>query len=156
MVPRKIITASLSGSLYPVLLGLIVPDIFGEGIDSLSDYFVSAISIVPIYMMYSFPAILVYGVLTSILSDKAGGFIAARTGEKKAEFIVSAALHSVFGLVLLWFSLGAAVLFFITDRILKRFDKSYGWHHAFKSLAIPVLTWLLFMGFVWVWDLYFK
>ena len=156
MLPRKIVTASIAGTLYTLILSLIIPDIFGEGIDSVSEYFYSAISIAPIYMMYSFPAILIYGVITSMLSDKAGEFIAVRTMEKKAEFIVPAALHVVFGLVLGWLSLGAAVLFFIIDRFLKKLEKTYGWQNAFKSLALPITSWLFFMGVVWARDLFFR
>lgn len=156
MLPRKVVTASIAGTLYTIILSLVIPDIFGERIDSVSEYFYSAISIAPIYMMYSLPAILIYGVITSMFSDKAGEFIAVKSLEKKAEFIVSAALHVVFGLVLGWFSLGAAVLFFIIDRILKNFEKTYGWQYAFKSLALPLLSWLFFMGIVWTRDLFFR
>lgn len=104
-------------------------------------------------MMYSFPAILIYGVITSMISDKIGDFIAIKTQEKKAELIVSGVLHMVFGLILFWLSLGAAMLFFITDRIMRRRNQPYKWSETIKSLAIPVLTWLIFMGIVWVNDM---
>jgi succinate dehydrogenase/fumarate reductase cytochrome b subunit len=105
-------------------------------------------------MIYSFPAILIYGVFTSIISDKVGEFIASKVKEKKVEHIVSGILHIIFGLILFWVSLGASILFFITDRILGSRNKQYKWLEAFKSLAIPVLTWLIFMGIVWSNDIF--
>jgi hypothetical protein len=46
-----------------------------------------------------------------------GNLISFKAQEKSAELIVSGMLHIVFGLILLWVSLGAAIIFFITDRI---------------------------------------
>ncbi|MEK3886328.1 hypothetical protein [Bacillus sp. FSL K6-3431] len=100
-------------------------------------------------MMYSFPVILVYGVTTSIISDKVGEFISIKSNVKVAEVVVSGALHVVFGLILFWVSLGASILFFITDRVLKRGNKNYTWLDSIKSFFIPVLAWLVFMGIIW-------
>jgi hypothetical protein len=103
--------------------------------------------------MYSFPAILIYGVLTSVISDKVGEFISIKSENKNAELIISGALHMVFGLILLLFSLGAAFLYFITDRILKRRNKKIKWYGALISLSIPCLTWIVTMGTVWIKEL---
>lgn len=104
-------------------------------------------------MMYSFPAILIYGVITSVISDKVGEFISTKSENKNAELIISGALHMIFGLILLWYSLMAAVLYFITDRILKRRDKVIIWYDALISLSIPFLTWIGTMGTVWIKEL---
>ncbi|NRG46067.1 hypothetical protein HRF87_15060 [Bacillus sp. CRN 9] len=95
---------------------------------------------------------MIYGTLTSIISDKIGEFISIKVKETKAEIFVSGALHIAFGLVLFWISIGASLLFFITDRLLKSRNKKYEWLEAMKSLAIPVLTWLILMGIVWGYD----
>lgn len=145
ILARKIISASVSGALFAILFGLIYSDPFG------ATEFVSS---VPIYMLYSFPAILFYGVITSIISDKIGEFLSIKSGNAKAEIIVSGALHIVFGLVLLWISLGASILFFMTDRVLRRRNKTYTWLEAIKSLAIPLLVWLIFMGIIWGRDIF--
>ena len=150
ILPRKIITASISGSLFAIILGLVAPDPFGEEyLSSIQGYLFSASSVVPIYMMYSFPVILIYGVTMSIISDKAGEFISFKLGKNKIELIVSGVLHIIFGLILFWFSLVASLLFFITDRIMKSRNKKYEMKEAIKSLLIPVFVYLIFMGIVW-------
>jgi len=149
ILQRKVIAASVSGSVYNVLLALIWPDPWVKNFESIQSYLFSAMTSIPIYMIYSIPAIFVYGILTSVLSDKIGGLVSVLLRVNRAEFIVSAALHIVFGLILLWFSLGAALLFFITDRILLVLDKEYDWASSLKSLAIPIATWLLFLAVIW-------
>lgn len=47
----------------------------------------------------------------------------------------------------------AAVLYFITDRILKRRDKVIKWYEALISLSIPFLTWNVTMATVWIKEL---
>ena len=73
MISRKIITASVSGSLFAVLLGLINP--FGGTITSFKHYLLTFVLATPVYLMYSFPFIIVYGVLASIISDKLSRWI---------------------------------------------------------------------------------
>ncbi|MFS0591544.1 hypothetical protein AB1L05_08080 [Cytobacillus horneckiae] len=152
ILSRKIISASISGTLFTVLLGFIWTNPFGDNITSIQNYLFSVISVTPIYMMYSMPVIMIYGILTSIISDKIGEFISIKAKETNAEIFVSGALHIVFGLVLFWISIGASLLFFITDRLLKSRNKKYEWLEAIKSLAIPLLTWLILMGIVWGYD----
>lgn len=100
--------------------------------------------------MYSFPFIIVYGVLASIISDKLSRWISAKLGAEKFEIMISAVLHLVFGLILRWYSLGASLLFFITDRLLKKNNREYKLKQAMKSLAIPFAVWLIFIGMVWI------
>ncbi|MFS0639241.1 hypothetical protein AB1K84_25545 [Mesobacillus foraminis] len=153
ILTRKIIAASISSTVFAIFLGFVLPNPFGDGnISSFPNYLLSSVTIIPVYMVYSFPAIMIYGVVTSIISDKVGEFISVKAQEKKAELIVSGALHIVFGLILFWFSLGASILFFITDRIMKIRNNKYKWMDSIKSLAIPLLTWLICMGFVWWTD----
>jgi hypothetical protein len=78
IISRKIVTASISGSLYAMLLGMINPNPFGETISSMGDYLFSTVTTTPVYLLYSFPVILIYGGLTSILSDTIGQFIPKR------------------------------------------------------------------------------
>ncbi len=144
ILPRKIVAASLSGSIFAIIFGLIFLSL-GEG--NSQTYLVSAITSIPFYMMYSFPVILVYGVSTSMISDKLGEIISKQN--QKTEWMVSAILHILFGLILRWVSLGVAVLFFITDRFLRRRKPFYTWGEALKSLCIPIGIWLGCMGLVW-------
>ncbi|ANC77282.1 hypothetical protein ABE65_010900 [Fictibacillus phosphorivorans] len=151
---RKLVAASISGTIYAIILGFSIPNPFeDESFDSVLNYVYASIGMIPVYMMYSFPAIVTYGVLTSALSEKVGEFISIKSGNSNAELIISLALHMIFGLILLLFSLGAAVLYFVTDRILKRRNRNIKWYDALTSLSIPVLTWFVTMGTVWIMEL---
>lgn len=145
ILPRKIISASISGTLLAIIIAIIASSPFVLS----SGYIFDVVSSIPIYMIYIFPAVFIYGIPTSIVSDKIGEFVANKSDEKKAGFIVSSTLHVIFGLILLWFSLGASILFFITDRVIRKRNKSYGWIHAIYSLVIALMIWLIFMGIVW-------
>jgi uncharacterized membrane protein HdeD (DUF308 family) len=154
ILQRKLVAASLSGTIYAIILGFSMPNPFGdESFNSVLSYVFASIGIIPVYMMYSFPAILIYGVITSVISDKVGEFISTKSENKNAELIISGALHMIFGLILLWYSLMAAVLYFITDRILKKRNKEIKWYDALISLSIPFLTWIGTMGTVWIKEL---
>ncbi|WP_010676697.1 hypothetical protein [Bacillus timonensis] len=153
IVPRKIISASISGALFAVLLGLFVPSPFGNEINSIKDYLWRFTTSVPFYLIYSFPVIFVYGTITSILSDFLSRLI-SRNKMNKFKPTISAVFHLLFGSILKWVSLSAAILYFVTDRyLLKRKDR-YKWIHAFKSLAIPLLIWIVFMGIIWIVDFF--
>lgn len=132
------------------MLGLIIVDPFGGEVNSAGEYFQGVLISIPFYLMYSFPVILVYGTVTSIISDCIALFISNHTS-RKLEFYISLLLHLLFGLILLGFSLAAAVLFFVTDNVLKR-KQIGGWRYALKSLGLPVLIWIVFMGGVYVMD----
>ncbi|WP_153125640.1 hypothetical protein [Peribacillus tepidiphilus] len=150
ILSRKIISASISGSLFAILLGIIQANPFGETITSIPNYLFSVVSITPLYLMYSFPVILIYGVLTSIVSDKVSKFVSTKIKNDKYEIMISGILHVVFGLVLLFYSLGASILFFMTDRVLQNNHKDYKLLQAIRSLAIPLAVWLIFMGIVYI------
>lgn len=143
ILSRKIVAASISGSIFAIIFGFVFNSL-GEGNSQAN--LVSTITSIPFYMMYSFPVILVYGVSTSMISDRIGEFFSKQ--DKMTEWMVSAILHILFGLILKWVSLFAAVLFFITDRTLRR-KPHYRWGEALKSLCIPIGIWLVCMGLVW-------
>ncbi|WP_042355648.1 hypothetical protein [Bacillus rubiinfantis] len=148
IISRKIISASISGSLFAILLGIIVPNPFGDTVTSIHNYLLAVVLAIPVYLLYSFPVILIYGVLTSIISDKVSQIIASKLGNEKYEIVFSGILHVIFGLILLVHSLGASMFFFITDRLLQKKNKDYQLLQAVSSLAIPLAVWLIFMGIV--------
>ena len=153
VLPRKLLTASIAGSLFAILLGLLAPGSFGNEINSIKEYIWAFTLTVPFYLMYSFPVILVYGTVTSIISDFLSGFMTKKS-KIQLEPYLSAVLHILFGLVLQWVSLGAAILFFVTDRILRKKKNQYKWSQALKGLFIPLLVWILFMGIIWIVDFF--
>jgi len=100
--------------------------------------------------MYSFPAIITYGLMASVASDTISQRLSAIIKSEPSEPLISGSLHIIFGIILLWYSVGASVLFFVTDRVLQKKRKDYEFLQAVKSLAIPLAVWLLFMGIVWL------
>ncbi|MFT8322052.1 MAG: hypothetical protein ABF649_14215 [Bacillus sp. (in: firmicutes)] len=88
-------------------------------------------------MLYTIPAIFTYGIITSIISDKIGEFLARKTDNRMVGIIISGLLHLTFGFVLFFLSLGAALLFFITDRILLSRKKDYKWSQTGFAFCLP-------------------
>lgn len=158
MMYRKIIAASISGPIFAILFGLFIPDPTSLPDNSIWQYLSSVIITIPAYLMYSFLFILIYGGMTSLLSE----IISRRiTKHQKAEFIVSGVLHLAFGSVFFLIfnpyagilSLVAALLFFVTDRYLQNKRASYRLTQALMSLEIPIGVWILFMGIVYLQSL---
>jgi len=158
MIYRKIIAASVSGAIFAILFGLFVPGPTSLPDNSIGQYLSSVLISIPAYLMYSFPFILIYGGITSLLSE----IISRRiTNHQKAEFVVSGVLHLAFGagfFLLLnpyagILSVIAALLFFVTDRYLQNKRASYRLTQALMSLEIPIGVWILFMGIVYLQNL---
>lgn len=158
MFYRKVIAASLSGSIFAILFGLFVPYPNSPTSNLIWQYISSVLISIPVYLMYSFPFILIYGGITSLLSE----IISRRmTKNQKAEFVVSGALHLAFGSVFFLIfnpyagtlSLAAAFLFFVTDCYLQNKRASYRLTQALMSLEIPIGVWILFMGLVYLQSL---
>ncbi len=150
MLPRKVITASISSALFAILLGFVFPNPFQEQVVAEQNYFYSASTIINIYLMYSFPVILFFGILTSIASDRLAVYMLKKKANKKNELIVSGVFHVAFGLVLLPYSLGASILFFITDKLLQKRHVTFHSLQAVISLLIPLTVWLISLGIVWI------
>jgi len=146
VLPRKFIAASISCSLFGIVLACLNPNPFGTSTEA---WYIELFSgIVPIYMMYSFPVIATYGVTTSFLSDYVSMVLLSQRS-RILEWIVSGCLHIVFGFILVWISLISAVLFFLTDWLLRIRRTPYLWYHAILSVLIPLAVWLGFMSIVW-------
>ena len=151
MLPRKIISASISGTLFAILLGFVMPHPFGEQeIVAEQNYFYSASTIISFYLIFSFPVILSYGVITSFISDKIAVDLSKKNKNKNIEVIVSGVLHIVFGLVLLPYSIGASVLFFVTDKLLQKRNITFHSLQALQSLLIPLTIWFISLVIVWI------
>lgn len=134
------------------MLGLFIRDPFDMGISSIGEYIEGFLVGVPGYLMYSFPVILLYGTITSTISEYLARFISDHT-KKGLDFYFSFALHVLFGLVLLWFSLLASILYFVTDYILIK-KNIYNWKNALVSLGIPILVMFIFMGSISIADVF--
>ncbi|WP_052738058.1 hypothetical protein [Bacillus sp. SA1-12] len=137
---RKVITASITGPLFTIILCIIEPNVLGGGAEY-NKVGNTAIETIPFYLMLFFPVILIYGTLTSFISDIISeGF----TKTNKSFQIVSAILHLIFGAVYWTLSLTAASIFFIIDRLLLQRKNVYRWKEAIYSLILPLLVFIIF------------
>lgn len=152
ILSRKIVSASISSSIFAILLGLFIPDPFDMGISSVGEYIQDLLVVVPGYLIYSFPVILLYGTIASTISEYLARSISNHT-KKGLEFYLSFVIHILFGLVLLWYSLLASILYFVTDYILMK-KNIYKWKNALVSLWIPFLVLIIFMGSISIVDIF--
>ncbi|MEK3805979.1 hypothetical protein [Metabacillus sp. SLBN-84] len=147
MISRKIISASISSTLYAILLS-----IFFYRFGSNGSIFYSVISSLSIYMIYVVPAIFFYGIITSILSDKIGELSKRYSNLKYISLLISSIFHFLFGLILGWISLLAAGIFLITDQLLLKKKPYYTVKEAIISLVILVSVFILFWGTIYYSD----
>lgn len=145
----KIVTAAITTPVFSFLLGFLMSNPFGERATYWQGYLTDIIQITPIYMLYSFPVILVYGGLTSLLSDFLATNMAAYT-VKRMELLYAALFHLGFGLILLKISLLAAFVYFMVDRFIVANNTPFTTRKMSISLLILIGSWLLFMTFIWI------
>lgn len=137
MLQRKIVSASITGALFAILLGFIMPYPFGEQVVE-QNYLYSATTAINGYLMYSFPVILLYGTFASFVSDKVAVYLMNKSENKKIEMFICGVLHIIFGLVFLPYSLVASIMFFVIDQLLQKRKTSFHSLQALKSLLIPL------------------
>lgn len=149
---RKIIAASLAGTAFAILFGLLAPDPFGEFPATLGGFLNAFTLTVPVYLEYSFPVILLFGVPASLLADVFAARLSQRFRKPGLEPMISGVLHAALGLVAFGYGVAAALLGFFADRML-RSKPAPGWPGTLKSLAVPVFVWLIFMFIVYLKEL---
>ncbi|WP_215113269.1 hypothetical protein [Exiguobacterium sp. s63] len=145
MVKRKIIAASWTVPIYALLLSIVEFSqqtlVETSFLESVSGFLL----LCTVYMAYSFPIIFTYGVVTSWFSD----WVAKRFNSERVQLFISFVLHILFGLILSWLSLLAAVLFFLIDRrLMNQIDVTK--RVVIKNLFIPIGCWLVAMGSVYL------
>ena len=138
---RKVITASIISSLLAITVGFWYS--ITEPFTSVRDFILNTFMIMPVYILFGLPIILVYGVLSSFLSDKLSRSISTKLNNSRFETALSLLFHIIFGLVLGWQIAVVALIFFITDQILQNRRKSYRSTHAIISLGMPLITWFV-------------
>lgn len=145
MWARKIIAASFTAPIYAFLFAcwVVIPQYPDSG--GVSDTVKALLMLTATYLAVSFPVIVTYGVLTSMFSD----WVACRMS-RRFEPIVSFGLHIAFGLVLLWLSIGAAVLFWAIDRCLMYKGYRFETRQAWSSLVIPIGVVMTAVGIVYL------
>jgi hypothetical protein len=143
-LPRKIIASAITGPVYVLLLALVTPYFYESNVHSPWQYVEMILVTTLGYMLYSFPVILLYGSLTSIVSDLLSSKL-SENGSVKLECFLSLLFHLIFGLLILWISLPAALLYFLIDRYLRKRKRQYKWSETYKSFIIPIGLFLLFI-----------
>jgi len=144
---RKIVTASIASPVYAILLACGVTMMGVRENGGMSGVLNGFLLMTVAYVTVSFPIMLTYGVVTSWCSD----WLANRFSSKRFRRFTSFALHILFGLVLSWLSLLAAVLFYLVDRLLQhRGDITK--LQTVKSLLIPIGYLLIVTGSVYIID----
>lgn len=143
ILPRKIVTTTIATSLFAIIFGMFAANPFDQHFDSGWNYLNGMLTAIPVYLLFSFPVILVYGTITSLFSDYVASLLCKNN---KYEMYTAGLFHIAFGLVLLSVSLLASILYFLTDRFLQKKSTHYSWSQAIKCLSIPFVVWLIFLG----------
>ncbi|MBB3073355.1 hypothetical protein FHS14_006394 [Paenibacillus baekrokdamisoli] len=146
---RKFITAGITSCLFAALYSWLAPDPFHVYTYlTFGEHLHRTISMITIYLMYAAPAIYIYGLLTSFLTEILSH---ALTTNKWIRLAVSALFHSLFGLILWYISLLAAILFFLVDVCLSKFQKDYSITLVLCSLLLPSALWLTCLFYLHLW-----
>jgi hypothetical protein len=138
---RKIISASIASFLFSIIYAWLEPDLFHvKNIQSIGAHIHEALSITNVYLMYAAPAIYIYGTATSLLSE----WIArAVTHRQWLRLIITTLLHGIFGLILMYISLLAAVIFLISDTLIALIRKKpLTKEITLTSLILPLALWI--------------
>lgn len=151
VLPRKIIAAAISGSIYVIFFALVKSNIYENNGYSPWQYVEMIVVTTLGYMLFSFPVIFLYGPLSSIISDLLSSIL-TKNGSVKLEFLLSLLFHLIFGLLLLWISLPVAIIYFIIDRYLRKRKSLYKWNETYKILLIPIGLFLLYIMILVVED----
>ncbi|MCT4783630.1 MULTISPECIES: hypothetical protein [Exiguobacterium] len=133
MWTRKVIAASFTAPVYAFLLASCIVIAQDSSSERIIDTLNGLLMLTAAYLVVSFPIIVTYGVLTSVFSD----WVASRMS-MRFELFVSFGLHIGFGLALLWLGVGAALLYWTTDRYLRHKGYRFKTSQSCASLILPV------------------
>ncbi|MCM3757956.1 hypothetical protein M3197_10810 [Sporosarcina aquimarina] len=146
MLTRKILSASISGVLFFILIGFFMPNPFGEPITSVSNYFESVFVSISGYLLYGIPVVLLYGIICSIISENISVFVCKKVKFDHAEFVLSGLLHASFGLVFSAYGLVASLLFFSVDRVIANRKMHVTGKQIVTALVLPIGVYVLCLG----------
>ncbi|MGO4106426.1 hypothetical protein [Paenibacillus sp. YAF4_2] len=138
---RKIISASIASFLFSIIYAWLEPDLFDiKNIQSIGVHIHEALSVTCVYLMYAAPAIYTYGTATSLLSE---WIACAVTHRQWLRLIITTLLHGIFGLIVMYISLLAAVIFLISDTLIALIRKKpLTKEITLTSLILPLALWI--------------
>lgn len=127
VLKRKLIVACITSVIYTIII------VIYKGAENAKELLL----LFPIYFLYSAPVILVYGSLTSYISEVISLYITKNKLNWSYQ-IYTFIFHVIFGLVLLLYSLVAAILFFIIDFFLQKHKTKYSIKHVCIALCVLI------------------
>ncbi|MBD3919673.1 hypothetical protein H8B09_12990 [Paenibacillus sp. PR3] len=144
---RKIISAAIATFLFTLTYAWLEPNPFSsESIHSIGARSHEAFRIINVYMIYAAPAIYLYGVATSLISELIASTVTQRLWLR---LTVSTIFHCGFGLILLHISLIAAFFFLIADTIISlKWKKTFSMNLTLASTLLPISLWLLSVAYI--------
>ncbi|RED52622.1 hypothetical protein DFP95_13320 [Cohnella lupini] len=144
---RKIISAAIATFFFSIIFAWVEPELFGDSsMLSIGSRSHEAFRIISVYMMYAAPAIYLYGIATSLISEV---IARAVTQRQWLQLTVSTILHCGFGLILLHISLIAAILFLLSDTIIStKWKQIINVNITLASPLLPLFLWLLSVAYI--------
>ncbi|MDQ0914592.1 hypothetical protein [Paenibacillus sp. V4I5] len=144
---RKIISAAIATFFFSIIYAWLKPDLFGaKSIYSIGDHSHEAFGMINIYMMYAAPAIYIYGISTSLISELIARVVTHRQWLRLA---VSTIFHCGFGLILLYISLLASLLFLLCDTMLAiNMKKPLNLKITIASPLLPLCLWFMSVAYI--------
>jgi hypothetical protein len=137
--------------LFAILFALAEPNLWVDP-QSIGGYFADVWKVIPVYLIVSFPVLLLYGSLTSLISD----YIVANLARKQAlnrpltKKVFLAGLHLLFGCILSYIGILAALLYFLFDLWLSRRPEPYRAIHALIGFCFPLGLFLVTVVSLWI------
>ncbi|MBP1991594.1 H+/Cl- antiporter ClcA [Paenibacillus eucommiae] len=152
LISRKLISASISSCVFALIYSFFVPYNMGTPFQfkTLDGFIYAIIHAIPTYLLYAFPVIIIYGTITSLISEYIVYNIFKFTNLRESKILKMFFLgifHLIFGSVLSYISLLAALLFFLIDQWLSHKREDYNWVSACISFLIPIFFYFTLMFF---------
>ncbi|MFM1651466.1 hypothetical protein ACI7RC_05085 [Brevibacillus sp. B_LB10_24] len=137
MLPRKLIAASFTTSVYTILLALMLPNPLGKPIQTNDDYLSNFFLSICVYFFYVFISVFLYGVIASLVTE----YIVEK-GKLRPPLLFLTLGHLAFGLPLWIVSLIPGLLFLIFDQSVKRRNHRHDSKLITISFILPTCVFL--------------
>lgn len=144
---RKILSAAIATFFFSIIYAWLNPDLFGVGSKySIGEHSREAFRMINVYMLYAAPAIYIYGISTSLISELIARAVTKRQWLRLA---ISTIFHCAFGLILLYISLLASLLFLLSDTMLAlKMKKPLDLKLVIVSPLLPLCLWFMSVAYI--------
>lgn len=135
-------SALISSLLFSIILALLETFLFATQRASNHNSLLGVISLVPAYLIYTTPVMVIYGSLVSGLID----FVVRHKLNLLSKlyiFLLSFILHILFGLIFSWYGLFGSILFFMIDHFLENKRKPFTLKNIVITFSFIIVIMLL-------------